>query len=395
MNHGSEPLPAGRTQAPRVRRSRRGTLLATVCTMVALSVVAGLAQENGYDSLGSEGQQRGRARYVIEHVPLSLAYSGLLLGVIQTGSAKLGVGLYMLSAGGLIAGSFAIPTTPAQAHLSVAYGFRGTLTGLGLAEVLGARDASSICFIALGSGVAAEFGGYRLASSMSAGQAQLMSTYTDVGILGGGLFWAMTFQEGDPVPWLLLGEGVGTGVGYLRQRTLSYTEGQAMFVRTAGVLGALAPVGLVYTLAGSDGIGVLNGRFVAGAALLGSVGATYYAERYIGDYPLTAGGGLACAGLTAAGALVGGGLAYLISPDDYYGFNETSERMIVGGATFGALGGMAAGLAIARRSAEPARGSWLLPGDRLTVDWAAISASALSYARERRFSAPSLVTLRF
>jgi hypothetical protein len=370
-------------------------MLAAVCTIVVLSVGAGLAQENGYDSVRSEGQQRGRARYVLEHIPLSLYYCGLLEGVIQPHNAKLGVGLYMLSAGGLIAGSFAIPTTPAQAHLSIAYGYRGSLTGMGLAEILGVGDAGSLCFIALGSGLAAEFGGYRLADSMSAGQAQLMSTYTDVGILGGGLLWGMTFQEGDPVPWLLVGEGVGTGVGYLRQRTLSYTEGQALFVRTAGILGALAPVGLTYTLAGSEGVGVLNGRFAAGTALLGSVGATYYAERYVGNYPLTAGGGLACAGMTAAGALVGGGLGYLMSPSDDYGSDQTAGRMIAGGATLGALGGMAAGLAIARRSAEPARGSWLLPGDRLAVNWTAISSSALSYAKERQFSAPSLVTFRF
>jgi hypothetical protein len=263
---------------------------------------------------------------------------------------------------------------------------------MGLAEVLGVEDAGSMCFLALGSGVAAEFGGYRLAGNMSAGQAQLMSTYTDVGILGGGLLWGMTFQEGDPVPWLLVGEGVGTGMGYLRQQKLSYTEGQALFVRTAGILGALAPVGLTYTLAGSEGIGALHGRFVAGTALLGSVGAIYYAERYIGNYALTPGGGLACAGMTAAGALAGGGLAYLISPDDY---NETSARMIVGGATLGALGGLAVGLTIARRSIELAQDSWLLPGNRLAVDWTAIPTSALSYAKDRQFSAPGLVTFRF
>jgi hypothetical protein len=395
VNHGSEPLPAGRTQGPRVRRSRIGTLLAAVCTIVVLSVGAGIAQENGYDSLKSEGQQRGRARYVVEHIPLSLYYCGLLEGMVQPQDAKLGVGLYMLSAGGLIAGSFAVPTTPAQAHLSIAYGYRGSLTGLGLAEILGVEDGGTMCFVALGSGVAAEFGGYRLAGSMSSGQAQLMSTYTDVGILGGGLLWGMTFQEADPVPWLLVGEGVGTGMGYVRQQKLSYTEGQALFVRTAGILGAVAPVGLTYTLAGSEGVDVLNGRFVAGAALVGCIGATYYSERYIGSYPLTTGGGLACAGMTAAGALVGGGLGYLISPSDDYGSGQTASRMIAGGATLGALGGMVAGLAIARRSVDLAHDSWLLPGGRLAVDWTAIPASALSYAKERQFSAPSLVTFRF
>ncbi|MBM3330318.1 hypothetical protein FJY68_00535 [candidate division WOR-3 bacterium] len=365
-----------------------------VCTMIALSVVAGLAQQDGHDSLRSEAQQRGRARYVIEHVPLSLVYSGLLEGVVQPRDAKLGVGLYMLSAGGLIAGSFAIPTTPAQAHLSIAYGYRGMLTGAGLAEVLGVRDAGARCFTALGSGVAAEFWGYRLARGMSAGQAQLLSTYTDVGILGGGLLWGMTFQ-GDPVPWLLLGEGVGIGAGYLRQRSLSYTEGQAMFVRTTGVLGALAPVGLTYALAGSDGVGALNGRFASGTALLGSLGALYYAERHIGNYPLTAGGGVACAGLAAAGALLGGGLAFLVSPNDYYGIGETSQRMIVGGATLGAVGGLAAGLSLAKRSAALTQGSWLTPNDRLAVNWTILSASALSYAKDKQFSAPGLVTFRF
>ena len=32
------------------------------------------------------------------------------------------------------------------------------------------------------------------------------------------------------------------------------------------------------------------------------------------------------------------------------------------------------------------------PGDRLAVDWAAVAASAVSYAKDRRFSAPGLIT---
>jgi hypothetical protein len=393
VNHGIEASPAGRTQAPRVRRSRREALLVAVCIIAVLPANAGLAQDIGYDDMVAEDQQTGRARYVTDHIPLSLGYCTLLELVVQPRDAKLGVALFMLSAGGLIAGSFAVPTTPAQAHLSVAYGYRGTLTGLGLAEILGAEAVGWWGLLGLGTGLAAEGGAYQLAASMSGGQAQLMSTYTDVGILGGGLLWGMTFQEGDPVPWLLVGEGVGAGVGYLRQQTLPYTEGQGLFVRTSSVVGAAAPVGLTYALAGSDGIAFLDGRFAAGVALLGSAGATYCAERYIGRYALTSGGGVACAGLTAAGALVGAGLGYLVSPG--YDINETSGRILTGFATLGALGGMAAGLTIAMRSAESAGSSWLLPDDRVAVNWAAIPGSALSYAKDRQFSAPSLVTFRF
>ncbi len=373
----------------------RGVFRTAAFVAVLLAVGLGHAQESGSEVISNESSQRGRARYVLDHIPLSLIYCGLLEGTVQPSDAKLAVGLYMFSAGGLIAGSFAIPTTPAQAHLSIAYGYRGMLTGMGLAEVMGVNSSSPLCFLGLASGVAGELGGYHLAKGMSAGQAQLMSTYTDVGILGGGLFWGLALRNSDPVPWLVLGEGLGALAGYRRQQVLSYTEGQALFVRTASVVGTLAPAALTFTLAGGDGITFLEGRFVVATALVGSIGATYYAERYIGAYPLTLGGGVACAGMTAAGALVGAGLGYIVSPSDQYGTGETSSRMITGGATIGALGGMAFGLRIAKRSSESVQSGRLSPGDRLVVDWAAVATSAVSYSKDRRFAAPSLVTFRF
>jgi len=386
---------ANRTPVAAVRCWRGVLRTAAACIMVALTVGVGLAQEADSGAIVSESPQRGRARYVIDHIPLSLAYSGLLEGMIQPSDTKLAVGILMLSAGGLIAGSFGIPTTPAQAHLSIAYGYRGALTGMGLAEVMGVSDAGPLCFLGLASGLAGEYGGYHLAKRMTAGQAQLMSTYTDVGILGGGLVWGLAVRDADPVPWLVLGEGIGAVVGYRRQQVLSYTEGQALFVRTASVVGTLAPGALTYALAGGDGFAFLEGRFVVATALVGSIGATYLAERYIGGYPLTFGGGVACAGMTAAGALVGGGLGYIMSPSDVYGSGQTSGRMIAGGATLGALGGMAVGLRIAKRPSESPQSGRLSPGDRLTVDWAAIGASAVSYVKDRRFSAPGLVKFRF
>jgi hypothetical protein len=262
-----------------------------------------------------------------------------------------------------------------------------------LSEVLGLDDAGAYCFVGLASGLAAEYGGYQLARSMSAGQARVMTTYTDLGILGGGLLWGLTFQKGDPVPWFLVGEGLGAGAGYARQKMLSYTEGQGLFVRTASVLGALAPAGIIYAVGGSEGIAFLNGRLVVGTALLGSAGATCYAERYIRGYALTLGGGVACAGMAAAGALVGAGFGYLLSPSDY--LEAPSGQLISGCATIGTLGGLAVGVAIAKRSLASSPGSSLLPDGRLAVNWSAIPASALTYVRERQFSAPDLVTFRF
>jgi hypothetical protein len=92
-------------------------------------------------------------------------------------------------------------------------------------------------------------------------------------------------------------------------------------------------------------------------------------------------------GVTLAGGLVGAGAGALIAS----AVRGEGGRCISGLAAAGIAGGYALGMKLGSDMSEGASGGT----GQLRLDFAAIGASAVSYAAAQRFAAPNLVSLRF
>jgi hypothetical protein len=103
-------------------------------------------------------------------------------------------------------------------------------------------------------------------------------------------------------------------------------------LRTTGLLGAY--VGAVPLILGE----VENRRAWATTVMLGAGAGLVVGDRLLDGHDFTTGQGIVTELATLAGGLAGGGIGYLISPDN----DDTAElKMMTTGAVLGAAGGFA------------------------------------------------------
>jgi hypothetical protein len=342
--------------------------------------------------------QEGRGSFLLQQIPLALGWYGpAVLLMAEPHDFRAGAALYLTTS----SACFFIPMyalrntemTHAQAHMSVAYGYRGALSGLAISQILSLNEASSWASVGLVTSIGGQFAGYALARDLSLGQATLVTTYTDFGIVDGLGVGAIirvlsgTESEGRIIyAGGLAGEIAGTYLGKMRARDWTCTEGQVVVDRTGGILGMGVPIALYYALTGFSASSDANLVWVSLLGIGGNVGGVYLAEQETRQPSLANGNGYMVAGMTIGGALLGGGLGILL----------TNQPRVMGvTAAAGGVAGFYGGIALARSLQTNQNGHSGLNRSRFDLNYAALTGAVTSFACDRTISAPNLVTFRF
>jgi hypothetical protein len=349
-------------------------------------------------SAGHKLNQEGRGSFLLQQLPLALGWYGpAVLLMTEPQSAQLGVALYLLtSSAGFFVPMYTLQNnemTNSQAHLSVAYGYRGALSGLALSQILDLHDQRGWAGMMLATSIGGQFAGYALARDLSLGQATMVTTYTDFGIvdgLGAGAIIRVLSgveSEGRIVyAGGLAGEVAGTYWGKMRVRNWDCTEGQVVVDRTGGILGMGAPIALYYAFSNFSASGDVNIVSVSLLGIVGNMAGVYLAERQVRDLPLATGNGYIVAGMTAGAAMLGGGLGILLTDE---------PRVMAATAAAGGVVGFYGGVALARSLPVSKIGHARLGQPRVEVNYASLTGAALTFASNRTISAPNLLTVRF
>jgi len=341
--------------------------------------------------------QEGRGSFLLQQIPLALGvYGPAAVLITEPGTFEAGTAFYLTTASACffvpLYGLRNVEMTQSQSHLSVAYGYRGALTGLGLSQIVGATDPQGWAGISLLASVGGQFTGYALARDLSLGRATLVTTYNDFGIVDGLGFGAVlrvlsgSDDEGRIVYASgLAGEVAGTYLDKLRARDWDCTEGQVVVDRTGGILGMGVPIALYAAFTGFSPSADANTVWVSLLGIGGNIGGIYVAERQTRDLPLATGNSYIVAGMTVGGALLGGGLGILTD----------EPRVMAVTAAAGGAAGFWGGIALARSLHRNQDGRTGPTRSRLEVDYAALTGAVTSYACDRTISAPRLLTIRF
>ena len=343
--------------------------------------------------------QEGRGSFLLQQIPLALAWYGpAVLLITEPHSFQAGAALYLTTS----SACFFVPMyamrniemTHAQAHLSVAYGYRGALSGLAVSQIVGMDmdNTGGWASMMLATSIGGQFAGYALARDLSLGQATLVTTYNDFGIVDGlGIGAVIRVLSGSESEGRIVcagglaGEVAGTYWGKLRARDWNCTEGQVVMDRTGGILGMGVPIALYAAVTGLSPDGDANIVWVSLLGIGGNIGGVYLAERQMRQLPLATGNGYMVAGMTIGGALLGGGIGILTSV----------PRVMAVTAAAGGIAGFYGGVALAKSLQANQNGHSGLNRSRLDVNYAALTGAVTSYACDRTFSAPNLVTIRF
>ncbi len=342
--------------------------------------------------------QEGRGSFLIQQIPLALGWYGTALSALVADySFRWTAGVYLLGSSACYFGPLMMtsnaPMTHAQAHLSVAYGYRGILTGSLISLTFEFESHRPCMTTMLATSIGGQVLGYKLARDMSTGQAGLVSAYTDHGTVDGFLLGAgvATLCFDDDLPQqsftiaALLGQAVGGVVGVARARAWDCTEGQVHVHRTAGLLGAAVPVALYASAVGFDFEWDGHVPIMMTLGLAGNVAGIWWIEQDIRETHFSNGNGLIVAGTTIGGALLGAGLGFVAFPEE--------PRVFVAGGAAGGVAGFLGGLKLARglQADQAGRAS----GSRIEVNYTTLAAAAAEFASSGSFTAPNLVTVRF
>jgi hypothetical protein len=341
--------------------------------------------------------QEGRGSFLMQQIPLALGWYGpAVLLIAEPRSFEAGAALYLTTS----SACFFVPMytmrnvemTHAEAHLSVAYGYRGALSGLAISQIIGANDQSGWASMMLATSIGGQFAGYALARNLSLGQATLVTTYNDFGAVDGLGVGAIirvlsgVESEGRIVyAGGLAGEIAGTYLGKMRAHDWNCTEGQVVVDRTGGILGVGVPIALYAAITGLSPDGDANIVWVSLLGIGGNVAGVCLAEREMRQLPFTTGNGYMVAGTTIGGTLLGGGLGILT--------NE--PRVMAVTAAAGGVAGFYGGIALAKSLQANQSGRSSLNRSRLELNYAALTGAITSFACDRTFSAPNLLTIRF
>ena len=338
--------------------------------------------------------QQGRGSFLLQQIPLALGWYGPATTALIIPSAdfrwQAALSLVVSSACYFapLSAMRNMRMTNAQAHLSVANGYRGVLAGYLIGHMFHRRAYRAYSAIMMVTSIGGQYAGYRLADKLSLGQATFVTAYTDLGLLDGALL-GLSVREWSHVEnhynismsfWTLAGMATGSVVGNWRAPEWDCTEGQVIALRTGTIVGAAVPV-VLYTALAKHGA-------VATACMLGLAGSTvgtWWTEGSIHDTRLTSGNGLIVTGMTIGGALLGSGIGVVAN---------TAEEVIAVAGSAGAIGGLVGGIALAKnlQAGETTQG-YIEP--RIEINYAGIVSGATSYAVSRQFAAPNLLTIRF
>ena len=318
----------------------------------------------------------GRTWMTIGSTTLSLGFYGWAVPVVlEVDDGKIAVALYMLTSG---AGFFiplgmtsSIDVTDAHAILYVYGGTRGIIHGVFLNDLLLGEDATAkgaITFGMLGS-IGESIAGFSAGSSMSAGKASALGVYGDFGLgLALGTCSLLEFfddgQERAVAATVLVGSAGGLIAGDLLTNRQPYTRGDAFILEGAGLLGAYLPI------AALDLFDVEAGKTYTAVSMAGSVAGLALAHQsLVRGKDFSTGEGILVQLGTVGGALVGAGIAYLLSSD------RGDETLFLTSSAIGALGGFAYTYGQFSRKAEirEAGSSWnfnVFPAGLLTSSFA-------------------------
>jgi len=277
--------------------------------------------------------------------------------------------------------------TNAQAHLSVANGYRGVLAGYLIGHMFHISAYRAYSAIMMGTSIGGQVAGYTLADKLSLGQATLVTAYTDLGIMDGALLGAacLDWTRADNRYnismsfWTLAGMATGSVAGNYGAPKWDCTEGQVTVLRTGVMVGAAVPIALYAA--------IIQPESPAAACILGIAGSAcgaWWTKGSIHDTRFSNGNGLIVTGMTVGGALLGSGLGVLT--------NSAEVTAVTGSA--GAVVGLAGGIALAKnlQSGKASQG-YIEP--RIEFNYAGLVGGATSYAANRQFAVPNLVTVRF
>lgn len=308
--------------------------------------------------------QDGRYLLLGQTTAVGLGFYSWAVPVIAGASDTEAVSLSLLSMGASFFVPYALtegkPVTYGMANLSRYGATRGIAHGLLAYQLINGEDNSDgdcefdpelgfeVCeyddtsdrerggaATALLGSVAEGVAGYLWARSenMTAGQANVVGTGGDFGLVGGlGLAYAAGTEDiGERATAAIALPAAAAGIlaGHRVARARDYTWGDADVVYTAGALGILAGV------AGADLL-TLEERPLAAAGMLGGAAGLYLGGRHVRGTDFTIGQASLNRLGTIAGGLVGLGLGALVSVEE-----EDPTAALVGaaaGATLGYIG---------------------------------------------------------
>jgi FtsH-binding integral membrane protein len=345
--------------------------------------------------------QTGRGSFLIQQIPLALGWYGPAMSALilpDNSDPRWIIGILLLGSSACYFGPLMMTSnaqmTDAQAHLSVAYGYRGILTGslISLAFEFGSHRPYVTTMLA--TSIGGQVLGYKLARDLSTGQANLVSAWTDHGTLDGflvgtcvtDLFFKDDHQQQSFAIPILLGQAVGGVVGVTRTRAWDCTEGQVYVHRTAGLIGAAVPAALYFAAFGfppDNNYGIWQ---AAALGIAGNVAGIWWIENELREMPLSTGNGLIVAGTAIGGVLLGAGLGYVAFPEEPRVFVATGAA---GGVT-GLLGGLRLAKGLQASNADSGHSA-----SRVRVNFAALASAAVDFASTGSFSAPTLITIGF
>jgi len=299
--------------------------------------------------------QEGRGDLLWWQIPLSLGWYGpAVVAIADPDNSSVGTGLYLTSA----AATYYIPflltknsqITPAQAHMSIAYGFSGIFAGGALSALLGVDDYRGYCGIMLGTSISGQISGFSWGKNFTKPQAQIISQYSDFGMVDLPLFIGVLANDPDEKlvsAAALAGMGCGTYLGHRIANGKDISEGEPVISETSGLTGMGTGIGLYVALAGKDSIGDLDlsGRAMCAVMLAGNAGGLYLGHKLSKGYNFTKGDGLIVEGATYGGALLGAGIGFFAAQS---GTGADKARVVCGSATLGLLGGYYLGIKTVR-----------------------------------------------
>ncbi len=337
--------------------------------------------------------QEGRGSFLLQQIPLALGWYGPATTaiIIPNEDARWQAALSLVvSSAGYFAPLSAMRNmkmTHAQAHLCVANGYRGVLAGYLIGHMFHLSEYRAYSAVMMGTSIAGQVAGYRLADRLSLGQATLVTAYTDLGLMDGALLGAASLEwnrdgGGYNISMSLLtltGMAAGSVLGNYRAPKWDCTEGQVTVLRTGTIVGAAVPMALYAALVQPD-----DPVAVCLLGIAGSGCGAWWTESSIRNTKFSGSNGLIVSGMTIGGALLGSGLGVLT--------NSGEVTAITGSA--GAIAGLVGGIALAKDlQAGQAGLGYIEP--RIEFNYAGLMGGVTSYAATGQLTAPNLVTVRF
>jgi len=316
--------------------------------------------------------QDGRHLLVGTTTLLGLGYWGWSVpAILDINDGRLALGTYMLTAGASFLVPYQLtkrrPVTWGMANAARWGATRGVLHGVLLHHLLEGdapastggdgwsgyerRRLGAMLLLSLGETVAAY--GWAAAGDMSAGDAHTIGNGGDFGMAWGAETALLLGLEGNEAEMratealVLAGSGAGLVAGAALARTRNDTWGDAEIVRAGHLVGALAGTMVAEWI----DPGAEHPRVFGGGLLAGSVAGTYLGMKVVEDRDFSVGQGILVDLGSAAGGLIGLGIAVLaVEGEDATPF----LTLATAGATVGFLA-TAASLADDARHADDGR----------------------------------------